>query len=179
MGSLFRDDMELIGQKDICKVPPQIKLLKLEMSKFLYDLPPEKNRYGLLYYDPNGFSKEDYESLYYFIENNPLMDIIININVVQIARNRGVSKVNGFEYYHNLNLLKIISKINEHKTHVFIRNNIKLEEYNNVKSTNKFVLLFGTNEKNPSLPKECDFVLFNSEQGQQIINKYNYGNKSN
>ena len=86
MPSLFRDDYDLNDNRNtISKVPPEIKLLRMDMCKFLNSLSPNKYRFGLLYFDPNGFTWDDYLAIFGFINSNQCMDIIINVNATQIA----------------------------------------------------------------------------------------------
>jgi len=180
MPSLFREDYVMNdNRKDICKVPPEIKILRTDMSKFLYSLSHNRYRYGLLYFDPNGFTLDDYIAIFDFINGNQSMDIIININVTQIARNRGVKKIKGFDKYHNVDLTILMAKFNQYKKTIYIRNNINLEQHNHIDSTNKFVLLFGTNNPNFIMPGTYNFVQLNSKCGQDVINKYNYNESNN
>ena len=67
-----------------------------------------------------------------------------------------------------------MNRFNQYKKIIYIRNNIKLESNNHIDSTNKFVLLFGTNNPNFVMPKVYNFVPLNSPEGQCVINKYNY-----
>jgi hypothetical protein len=147
---------------------PNVFIFKKDMKNVLCELNPHKYRYGLIYFDPNGFRIDDYEAISKFLIGNPRMDLIININVTQIKRNRPVHKINGFDKYNNLYLSNIQELF--HKNNVWVRDDVMLRK---VRSMFKYVMMFGTN--NPNFNLRChNFVRLESEEGQRVINKYNF-----
>jgi len=181
LSPMFKDDHDLCTvDAEHCKVPPEIILKNMDLCSFLGEFQGyHRYRFGLAYYDPNGFKYQDFKCLFSFIRNNPRMDIMMNINATQIKRNAGVMKCKGFAKYRNISLDKVIKSIAQYKKTVFIRNNFAIESDFNPKSTHKFILLYATNDPNQKMPDEFGFVTIQSEEGQQLINKYNYGSKEN
>lgn len=173
---MFADDKELCTiDAEHCKVPPEIILKNMNLCEFLGEFHGiHKYRYGLAYYDPNGFKHQDYKCIFSFMNNNPRMDIIININVTQIRRNAGVKKYEGFQKYRNIDLKRVINILSRLKRNVFIRNNFTIEIDSKPKSTHKFILVYATNDPNMKMPVEYGFVSIQSEDGFQLIKKYNY-----
>lgn len=177
---MFRDDPDLCSvDAEHCKLPPEVFLKNVDLSNFLgeFGTKNHKYRYGLLYYDPNGFKINDYRAIFYFIKNNERMDIIININAIQIKRNAGMNKIDGFKDYCNVDLIKVIEAIHKYKKFIYIRNNIQLDETCCPKSHHKFILVYGTNNPKFIMNPGFNFVSMDSKEGKLIIIKYNYGNK--
>lgn len=177
LSPMFKDDQDLCTIDELyCKIPPEIFLKNMDLCSFLgeFSNTEHKYRYGIIYYDPNGFQIDPYRCLFNFIKNNAKVDVLININVTQIKRNSGVKKIDGFKDYRNVTLRKIISKLNNYKQFIFLRNNFEIEDKLEVKTHTKFILVYGTNYAKCNMPAKFGFVTLESEEGIQLIKKYNY-----
>jgi hypothetical protein len=151
----------------------EINFRRRNMQEVLYDLGGKKYRYGLLYFDPYGFILEDYKALISFIQNNPRMDIILNINATQIKRNRTAYEKGGrecFKKYKEVTLFSIISQLN--KKYIWIRDNSLLQ----IHSKYQWLLLFGTNTEQYDI-KTFRFISIDTKEGQELLYKYNYTEK--
>lgn len=124
-----------------------------------------KWKFGLLYYDPNGFKQEPWDLVVNFSKMWPVLDIVINFSPIQIKRNLNVEKNKGFKKY-NKNLLQIINQIE--KKDVYIRDDIKVAE-----NRYKHIMLFCTNfGRYPELEKKHGFFHIESRRGQKIIQSH-------
>lgn len=157
---------------------PRVRILNEDMRDFLAELKPNKYRFGLLYFDPNGFKRCEYDAIIKFLSENPRMDLIYNINATQIVRCKGVAEGNSdkatfFNGYKGLDLSRIISNINRYKKVIYLRNNFH-RRVQCVKHTTQFILLFATNNNGFVIPSKYGFVPLNTSDGQSLITKYNY-----
>ncbi len=148
----------------------RVFLQKINMQQLLSKFEPHKYRYGLLYFDPNGFTLEDYEALFEFLIGNSRMDVILNINITQLGRNRSVKKVPEFQKYHDFYLTTLLNRLN--KKYIWIRDNSVL----NIKSKKfTFVMIFATNMFDYNIGKNnSHFMSIDSPEGQNIIQKHNF-----
>lgn len=143
----------------------------------LQDLGKSKYRFGLLYFDPNGFRIEDYTAIQNFLCNNPRIDVILNLNISIMKRVMGAAR--GFDYkgkwalYKNQDFAKLLKELG--KETIWIRDDVRITQKKHIKRGNKFIMISGTNMPNfnPNLKKrEHHFVPLNSAQGDELINKY-------
>ena len=150
-------------------ITARVILRHANMQKCLSQFTPHPYRFGLLYFDPNGFTFEDYEALFEFLKGNPRIDVILNINITQLNRNRPVKKAKGFEKYWDFYLSTLLHRLN--KDYIWIRDNSILD----IKSKFTFVMIFGTNMFDYSIGKNnSHFVPIDSVKGQAIIQKHNF-----
>lgn len=150
----------------------RVFLRNKNMQEVLGNFSASKFRYGLIYFDPNGFVKEDYEALFLYLEKNQKMDVVLNINIGMLNRLRPISKAEGFQKYHNLYLTTILRRLS--KKYIWIRDNSQLQ----VCSKYTFVMVFGTNMPNYDIGKQNrNFYPIDSIKGQEIIQKHNFTRK--
>lgn len=150
-----------------------------DMKEVLEDFGPNKYRYGLLYFDPNGFKKADYDAVQDFLFMNPRMDVLLNINVDMMKRVTKAAegmkfKKGKWESYKGYNLKYGLLK-GLHKKHIWIRDDVQVH-HESIKSGHKFIMASATNMDgfDPNLKYEHQFVSLKSEEGQEIINKYDF-----
>jgi hypothetical protein len=127
-----------------------------------------KCRYGLIYYDPNSYNPDDHEAIYAFLEKNPYMDILMNINIswMNFARSN-----NRLEKYTE-NLINVSEKID--KKYIWIRDNIEIDKIK--KKGHRFVLLFGTNMTGYTF-NENHFYKLESTKGCELLENYAFTKK--
>jgi len=175
--SLFIDDFYL--QNNV-KIPPDLKVLNISMQKYLSELHPNKYRYGLLYFDSNGFQMEEYNAVFNFLKQNPRMDVILNINTSKLNGLRNIHKNPHFKVYHNFYLNNLFQNLK--KDYIWIRDNVKLKDIED-HCHYKYLMIFGTNTEKIILPKKYNFVLLNSKLDndkkriENILNNYNLTQK--
>ena len=117
-------------------------------------------KYGVLYYDTNGFQQEPWNFMVDFAKKWNALDIILNFSPIQIKRNFGA-----FPQY-TKKLPELINVIE--KKYIYIRDDIKTKE-------NKFkhIMLFCTNFGEYGNWKEANqFYDINSKEGKKIIKRH-------
>lgn len=125
--------------------------------------------FGLLYFDPFGFQIKSYEAISKFCEKFPKVDICLNINTVQINRNR-MSNHESHKCYNNIYLSTIIRGLK--KNHIWIRDNSQIQ----AKNRYHWIMLYASNWKG-SDPQQGHFHHIDSHKGRKIINEYNLSSK--
>lgn len=163
-------------EKGISLIAPNTKVIlkNKNMEDVLFNLAPNKYRFGLLYFDPNGFTLDNYCAISVFLKNNPKIDVVLNINISKLSALRQIKKAKGFEKYNNYYLTTLFSDL--HKNSIWIRNNIHI---NSIKDHSKyeFVMVFGTNMDYYNIGPMPHFYDINSIEGQRLVYKYNYTKK--
>ena len=152
---------------------PNLKVIlkNTDMEECLFNIAPQKYRYGLLYFDPNGFTLYDYETISVFLENNPRVDVILNVNTSKLASLRQVKKAKGFKKYNNYYFTTLLADL--HKQNIWVRDNIQIRQTKD-HSPFEFVMVFGTNMPKYNMGAIENFVPADSIQGKQLIHQYNY-----
>jgi len=172
--SVLKENYQLHWQSQISQMQNMRVILKnTEMEECLFDIAPNKYRFGLLYFDPNGGTKDDYATIGAFLRDNPRIDVILNINTIFLKwlRGIGIGNKQGFEKYEDFYLSTILNYIN--RENIWIRDNIQI---NGAKDYSKFefVMVFGTNMPHYCMGDIKHFMPLNSFKGQQLLYKYNY-----
>ena len=172
--SVLKENYQLHWQSQISQMQNMRVILKnTEMEECLFDIAPNKYRFGLLYFDPNGGTKDDYATIGAFLRDNPRIDVILNINTIFLKwlRGIGVGNKQGFEKYEDFYLSTILNYIN--RENIWIRDNIQI---NGAKDYSKFefVMVFGTNMPHYYMGDIKHFMPLSSFKGQQLLYKYNY-----
>jgi len=128
-----------------------------------------KGVYGILYFDPNGFQVEPYESISKFCRKFPQVEILLNINTNRIIAHRKVS-AKGFEKYKDIYLSTLLRDIG--KKFIWVRDNDSIPCTNRY----KFITVYASNWE-ASKPNGGVFHKIDSPKGQEIIQKHNYSKK--
>jgi len=147
----------------------RVILRKSNLQKVLSRFSKNKNRFGLIYIDTNGGVLEDYMALFHFLDNNPRIDVILNVNTSILKRTRAQG-TSGMKKYNDFYFSSILEKIN--KKYVWVRDNSNLR-----KNKHEFIMVFGTNMPNYNMEIIPHFIPVNSPQGSQIVYKYNHTKK--
>ena len=179
---------QLVDNFNSCKKELDTSNMKIyirnhNMNKYLPKIRLGEYAFGLVYFDPNGFKLKDYEAIFNFLENNPRMDVLLNVSTTQIKRDRCLYKkksidngaltkaqIEAFRKYDEFYFSTLLDRLN--KKYIWIRDNIILTD---VKSKHNFVMVFGTNTGNYIMDGDLShFASKDDKLGGKLIKKYNY-----
>jgi hypothetical protein len=152
-------DNELIRER----FKRSVIVVNKRMETLTQDIKDDKNKYGLIYYDPNGIGgNEELEFITKYSISKPRMDVLLNLSAHTMKRCYFVNQFADKPY-----LKKILSEHLEdmQKDHWWIRA---------PRSSNdrwKWVMIFGTNNPNLRVPR-YDFYHWKSMEGQHIIDSF-------
>lgn len=149
-----------------------IRIMRRNFRRFLKYIQPHRYRFGLIYHDPNVCLPKDYAPIFRFLNENPRMDVLLNVCTGWLNRIRP-NTAKGHEDSNDFYLTTILKKIN--KKHIWIRNNIDIRAAKN-KSVYEYVMVFGTNHKSFKLNTQ-NFIHIDSDEGKELIYQYNFNKK--
>ena len=147
-----------------------IKIIHGESQHILKTLSktPNEWKFGLAYYDGDGFIQELWDLMVSFSKNWKHLDLMMNFSPIQLKRNSGVKKISGFKKY-NKALPQLIEQIQ--KKDIYVRDGISRNLIG--KNTFRHIMLFCTNFGDyEDASQEDGFFPLNSKEAQKIINRY-------